>query len=155
MSCYSEVKQQILGLALKVWAFHALNAVGEAPEGKAAGAGGPPQEPVSPEESASLLPRLEATAALRGSRRAVGGAAGRRAWSQGAAGAPPGQGRRRISQASSTPRAATLLAPSIGSSGAFCAAPSMRRACQAKALRPTCAVGAAWLPSGSRKWAAG
>ncbi|CAJ1454115.1 unnamed protein product [Effrenium voratum] len=63
-----EVKQQILVLALKVWAFHAMNARGEVPakersevKSKDAGSGKvPPSLTVSPDESAALLPRLEA-----------------------------------------------------------------------------------------------
>lgn len=64
-----EVKQQALGLALKVWAFHTLNARGDVPT---AGSSGEVPEPgvgapaaakqplVTPEESGALLPRLEA-----------------------------------------------------------------------------------------------
>jgi len=64
-----EVKQQVLGLSLKVWAFHALNAKGQAEAickpvaSGAAASGSAPTQPaprVTPEESTALLPRLEA-----------------------------------------------------------------------------------------------
>jgi len=59
-----EVKQQILGLSLKVWAFHALNAWGEISIWQQQGAGdGAVVEPGLPrEESAQILARLEALA---------------------------------------------------------------------------------------------
>lgn len=58
-----EVKQQILTLALKVWAFHLLNSrgdaiTGQADQGSTSSKNGGPR--VSVEESAQLLPRLEA-----------------------------------------------------------------------------------------------
>jgi len=62
-----EVKQQILVLGLKVWAFHSLNSRGEVPskeveESKEAGAKGATASDmnVTAEESTKLLPRLEA-----------------------------------------------------------------------------------------------
>eukprot|EP00930_Biecheleria_cincta_P082896 TRINITY_DN72538_c0_g1_i1.p1 TRINITY_DN72538_c0_g1~~TRINITY_DN72538_c0_g1_i1.p1 ORF type:complete len:960 (+),score=280.87 TRINITY_DN72538_c0_g1_i1:92-2881(+) len=57
-----EVKQQILTLSLKVWAFHTLNARGDAITGQAddSSASSKSGPRVSVEESAQLLPRLEA-----------------------------------------------------------------------------------------------
>lgn len=59
-----EVKQQILVLALKVWAFHALNAKGEvqalpAPKTEPGTKGAQPIPPMGQDDSAKLLPRLE------------------------------------------------------------------------------------------------
>lgn len=58
----AEVKQQILALALKVWAFHSLNARGEIPvdDGAAAEQAASSQPAMAPEESAKVLPRLAA-----------------------------------------------------------------------------------------------
>ncbi|CAL1152452.1 unnamed protein product [Cladocopium goreaui] len=61
-----EVKQQIVVLGLKVWAFHFFNARGEVAvkdavqATKEAGSKGAAPLKVSPDESAQLLPRLEA-----------------------------------------------------------------------------------------------
>jgi len=58
-----EVKQQILGLSLKVWAFHALNAWGETSIWQQQGGDGAVIEPGLPrEQSAQILARLEAVA---------------------------------------------------------------------------------------------
>lgn len=61
-----EVKQQIVVLGLKVWAFHFFNARGEVavkeavPTKEAGSKDAAPSLKVSPDESAQLLPRLEA-----------------------------------------------------------------------------------------------
>lgn len=60
-----EVKQQILRLALKVWAFHALNSRGDLPQTEAAaaseaGASEKKVQEVTREESSKILPRIEA-----------------------------------------------------------------------------------------------
>mmetsp|Transcript_46139 Transcript_46139/g.128346 ORF Transcript_46139/g.128346 Transcript_46139/m.128346 type:complete len:916 (-) Transcript_46139:90-2837(-) len=57
-----EVKQQILGLSLKVWAYHAMNTRGEVadPALDAGADAGRRQPRVTPAESTALLPRLEA-----------------------------------------------------------------------------------------------
>ncbi|CAK0837360.1 unnamed protein product, partial [Prorocentrum cordatum] len=55
-----EVKQQILGLGLKVWAFHLLNSRGEVPRGDQDACAEAHVTELPAEESARLLPRLEA-----------------------------------------------------------------------------------------------
>merc|ERR550514_736171 len=60
----TEVKQQTLGLSLKVWAFHALNAVVPGGGALASAAAAASDEPgrvaaIEPTRSAEILPRLE------------------------------------------------------------------------------------------------